>query len=501
MESVSRPVVVGAALSALGAYVLTVSVYRIFFGPLKDIPGPWYTKISDTWLSAHSLAFHQCRAIDAVFAKYGPVVRLGPNKVGFLDADVAKTVYAKFPKDPFYLSLRMNGKDHAMTSLEPAEHIARRRGFAAHYNFDNLAIFQQSMQEFTIQVAARLTEIGGKEAVDCTEMFRHLMVDIICISGYDFKYGSVARWAAGKSDSLAVAISDWPKRSMIKDLVGPAIWAFLNALPVARLRQFIASNEILHTFAGDRVRAVRAALADGKLDEQDKHTLLVRLLQYKMPSGEGFTDGEMIAEVMAHTMAGTDTTSTLLSYAMWALATHPEAMRKLQAELDETMDDPGRIPETQVLSNLSYLNAVIKEVLRMYGSGPAPLPRTVPKGNGTLDIQGYKIPVGTTVLTQSWTTHRREDVYADATEFKPERWQTETVEMRSNFFPFGLGSRVCGGQNLAMTNARIAIATLIRNFDVVAPPQTTASSMYILEAFVSFPAAMKCDMVFVPRAQ
>jgi len=117
MDAVDRNLAVGAAVGAVGVYVLSVGVYRLFFGPLKDIPGPWYTKVSDFWLNAHALAFHQCRAIDAVFQSYGPVVRLGPNKVGFIDANVAKTVYAKFPKEASYLSLRMSGKDHAMTTL------------------------------------------------------------------------------------------------------------------------------------------------------------------------------------------------------------------------------------------------------------------------------------------------------------------------------------------------------------------------------------------------
>ena len=60
-------------------------------------------------------------------------------------------------------------------------------------------------------------------------------------------------------------------------------------------------------------------------------------------------------------MAGTDTTSTTLSYAMWALATHVPVMRKLQVELDDAMDDPQRIPDMQVLMGLPYLNAVVKE--------------------------------------------------------------------------------------------------------------------------------------------
>jgi len=100
-------------------------------------------------------------------------------------------------------------------SRDPAEHILRRRGFAAHYNFDNIAIFQSDMHDFTLQLLAGLLDIAGSQAVDCTVMFRHLMVDIIAVSGYDFKAGSIAKWCAGQPDNLATAINDWPKRSMM----------------------------------------------------------------------------------------------------------------------------------------------------------------------------------------------------------------------------------------------------------------------------------------------
>lgn len=102
------------AVGGLAAYALATAVYRVFFGPLSHVPGPWYAKVTDAWLFPHTVRMRQVRAIDDAFKLHGPVVCLGPNKVAFLDVAANKTVYAsRFAKDKYYQSLRMSGKDHS----------------------------------------------------------------------------------------------------------------------------------------------------------------------------------------------------------------------------------------------------------------------------------------------------------------------------------------------------------------------------------------------------
>jgi len=103
--------------ASVGAYSVALWTYRLWFGPLKDVPGPWYTKISDSWISLNALALRQCHKIDSLFNKYGPVVCLGPNKVGFLDAAATKIVYSRLPKDLYYQYLRQSGIDSSFTTL------------------------------------------------------------------------------------------------------------------------------------------------------------------------------------------------------------------------------------------------------------------------------------------------------------------------------------------------------------------------------------------------
>ena len=96
-----------AAASTIFTYFLFRIFYNLFLSPLSAIPGPWYFAISDFWLTLHILRLRQCKAIHELFQIYGPVVRVGPNKVVFRDVSTMRNVYSihKFDKSSFYKSL------------------------------------------------------------------------------------------------------------------------------------------------------------------------------------------------------------------------------------------------------------------------------------------------------------------------------------------------------------------------------------------------------------
>ena len=106
---------------------------------------------------------------------------------------------------------------------------------------------------------------------------------------------------------------------------------------------------------------------------------------------------------------------------------------------------------------------------------------------------GYALPPGTLVATQAWSVHRNPSVFHSPESFLPERWletggNNEQLEVMNRYMmPFGTGSRVCGGQNLAQMVLRIAIAAIARNFDITSPPETTETSMEMRDSFVCHP--------------
>jgi cytochrome P450 len=109
------------------------------------------------------------------------------------------------------------------------------------------------------------------------------------------------------------------------------------------------------------------------------------------------------------------------------------------------------------------------------------------------DLMGYALPSGTIVATQGWTVHRNPAVFSSPETFLPDRWletgeNKEQLElMNRHMMPFGTGSRVCGGQNLAQMVLRIAVAAIARNFDLLSPPETTEKSMEMRDSFVRHP--------------
>ncbi|KAG6824957.1 hypothetical protein H0H92_005314 [Tricholoma furcatifolium] len=427
-----------------------------------------------------------------------------------------RNVYSihKFDKSPYYKGLLTNDNDHAMTTLEHASHSIRRKGYAPHYIPSNVAQFQPEMHQVVLELVKTVESMSGLEPLDCLSVFRHLMVDAVVSFSYGYRLGAVSKWAVGAEDPLSMAINDFPKRGIIRSTLPTWLWNLVTQIPNNRWRQMCDSDKTMAEFVSTRVYEMRAQMAANKIPEtSEKVPMLHRLLQYRYPSNDTLMpDHDIISECMGHMIAGSDTTSNTLSYFFWELSRRADIMKKLQAELDEAMPDAFVVPDISVLQELPYLNAFIKEGFRLYSAVPSILERVVPASNsnngmsdGLFDLMGYGIPAGTIVGTQAWSMHRDVTVFASPETFLPERWlkttnSTETLaRMNYHMMPFGTGSRVCGGQNFAQVIVRVIVAAMVRNFDIVAPPETNERSMTIKDSFVIFPAAMECKLIFDPR--
>ncbi|KAF7975601.1 hypothetical protein HWV62_9173 [Athelia sp. TMB] len=195
-------------LYAVVLYGLLRATFQLFLSPLSVIPGPWYAAISDFWLVTHIARLQQCKTVEQLFSTYGPVVRVGPNKVVFKDASSVKSVYSmhKFDKTTFYKSVQ------TMTTLEHTPHAIRRKAYAPHYASNHLALFQPEIHDFTHDLIKTLDNIAGKTPLDCLALFRHFFVDVIVTSNHGHRLGAFKNWASGVEEPLATAIGDFPKR-------------------------------------------------------------------------------------------------------------------------------------------------------------------------------------------------------------------------------------------------------------------------------------------------
>ncbi|KAH8825838.1 cytochrome P450 [Flagelloscypha sp. PMI_526] len=508
------PSIAAAAIAlSLVAYVLFRAISNLYFSPLSDIPGPRLAAISDIWLSFHALKLSQCRDIQSLFEQYGPVVRIGPNKVAFNNMAAARNIYSKeFSKSAYYKSMQMEGNNHAMTTLDHQEHSQRKKGYAPHYVTSHLAQFQPEMHDFAKELVAALKSIAGTRPLDCLSLFRQVMVDTTVALSYGIRIGAISKWAMDFEDPLSTAINDFPKRGILRAILPSWLWKLVTMIPNQRWKAFCDADKIMADFVKDRVHSTRTQMYAGKLVESEKMSLLQRLLSHRYNKDTPMPDNDLIAECMGHLVAGSDTSSASLSYFCWELSRRPDIVQKLRSELDEVLHDETAVPDILSLQNLPYLNAFVKEGLRVYGSVPSLLERVVPDSyskSGLLDdgfdLLGYSLPAGTIVGTQAWSAHRDSSVFPSPDTFLPDRWlladEDRVRQMNQQLMPFGIGSRICGGHNVAQMMLRILTAVIVHSFDIEAPAETTERSMEMKDSFVMFPAAMECMLTFRPRTR
>lgn len=162
--------------------------------------------------------------------------------------------------------------------------------------------------------------------------------------------------------------------------------------------------------------------------------------------------------------AGTDTTYTVLEWAMTELLLHPEVMKALQSEVRGVVGSKRGVKQDD-LEKMTYLKAVLKETLRMH----PPIPLLVPRESlEDVKIQGYDISAGTLVITNAWAIGRDPDSWDSPEEFRPERFINSDTDFTGHYFeliPFGAGRRGCPGIFFAMSVVELVLASIVHKFD------------------------------------
>lgn len=158
---------------------------------------------------------------------------------------------------------------------------------------------------------------------------------------------------------------------------------------------------------------------DGTIQAQDFVEKVI-LARDKDPGK--ITDYHLFIMGQSNVTAGSDTTAISLSSIMWHLMHSPETLRRLRAEIDE-FTAQGRCSDNITFKqsqDMPYLQAVMKEALRIHSATGLPMWRVVPDGGA--EISGRFFPAGTVVGVNTWVAHHDERTFPDAKTFRPERW-------------------------------------------------------------------------------
>ncbi len=238
--------------------------------------------------------------------------------------------------------------------------------------------------------------------------------------------------------------------------ISPGLWIIWPGMPRFGYKKALSQmDEYLFGLIRERRQALAGAPPDHT--RQPAADLLTQLIRNPTMSDDLIRD-----QILTMLIAGHDTSTAMLAWALHLLSEHPDAMAQARAEVDLTVGRSEAITLDHV-NQLDYLDTVIKETLRLYPP--------IHVGNRfaiqDTEIAGYELHAGTRVMASIYLSHRDER-YWDAPEaFRPERFGPE-AERRPPFtyVPFGGGPRVCIGAAFAQIEARVALARILQQFEL-----------------------------------
>ncbi|GJN03725.1 hypothetical protein PR202_ga21201 [Eleusine coracana subsp. coracana] len=230
---------------------------------------------------------------------------------------------------------------------------------------------------------------------------------------------------------------------------------------------------------------------DGRLAEysssKNKHSDFLDALLQLMSTGTIPREG-VRAVMFDIFVAGSDTMAITVVWAMAELLRNPGIMAKVRAELKDTLGCKETMEEPDVAS-LPYLQAVVKEALRLHPVAPILMPHQAVEDG--IEIGGYVVPKGSTVIFNVWAIMRDAAAWERPDEFVPERWFLDRVaemEFRGKdfeFIPFGSGRRLCPGLPMAERVVPFILASLLHAFEWKLPNGMTAELLDVSEIFTT----------------
>jgi cytochrome P450 len=234
---------------------------------------------------------------------------------------------------------------------------------------------------------------------------------------------------------------------------------------------------------GDLKDAMTEMVAERRRSDDAGEDLLSILVDAEYDDGTTMDRDTLQDHLVTFVFAGHETSALLLTWALWSLATHPEAQSTLQRALDDTLaDHPDGRPTAAAVRDCRALQNVVDETLRRY----PPAYNMFREPTEDVEIGPYEVPEGTTVTTPQWVVHRDPRWYDDPEAWDPGRWTPAMREALPEYahYPFGGGPRSCIGNRFATLEAKLVLATLLSRFDVDAETEDVG---------VSFSATLQPD--------
>ncbi|PIA56147.1 hypothetical protein AQUCO_00700476v1 [Aquilegia coerulea] len=427
------------------------------------------------------------KTLGALADKYGPVfmIRIGVHPALVVSSwEVAKECYTTndktFASRPNSTAAEILGYNYVMFGFAPygpywrelrkimmSELFSTRRlGLLKHVPDSEI---KTSIKELYM-LCVNHNKTNGPVSIEMKHWFGDLSLNVILrmIVGKRY-FGAASDDDESEARRCHKAMRDFMKISgvfIIDDAIPYLRWLDLQGY---KKKMNNISKELDCLFQGWLEEKQGKRLSGEAKDEQDFMDVLMSKLEHTKIS-EYDNDTIIKAACLSLIAGGNDTTMLTLTWILSLLLNNKQVLKRAQEELDNHVGRDRHVDESDI-KNLVYLQAIIKEALRIYPAGPLAGARIATED---CTVAGFHVPAGTRLVVNLWKIQRDPLVWSDPSQFLPDRFLTNHVEMdvkgqNYELIPFGAGRRTCPGMAFALQVMPLVMARLLHGFELTTP--------------------------------
>ncbi|KAL4796252.1 cytochrome P450 [Aspergillus venezuelensis] len=447
-------------------FVLVVVVrvlYRRYWSPIRDIPGPLFASFSSLWKVYHAWKGHSEEELIKLHKEHGYFVRVAENEVSVSHPDAVKQLlHTNIPKGTFYsvFSLPDYRYINQMSQLDPVIHIQKTRNLSAGFSLSNIAKTEPYIDSVLRSFKTRLDSLATSGAsVHFQDWFSFFAFDVLGEVTFSKSFGFVdsgvdIRNAIANTGLLVYYIS----------IIGNYVW-FHNLTLGNPIFSRLGLQPNSHIFDTCLI-----AVEDRKHNPEVRHDMMQRWLDVRASHPERISEEDIFGAAVANIGAGAETVSSTAQAVIYYLLRKPELLRRAREEIDAAQErgELSELVQYSEAAKLPFLQACLKEAYRFHSGVSHNLPRVVPKGG--LTIAGRYFPEGVILSIHPWIIHRDPTLFgADCSEYNPLRWldsEARTKKMDYYLIHWGAGYNQCPGRNLAQFELSKVLVTVLRDYDI-----------------------------------
>ncbi|KAK9073537.1 hypothetical protein SSX86_007861 [Deinandra increscens subsp. villosa] len=433
----------------------------------------------------HQLGLNPHRSLQTLTKKHGPLVLIQLGNVPVLVAssaeaacEILKThdaIFASRPKLSIPDTLTYGSMDIAFSPY--GEYWRQVRSIAVLHLLSSKRV--QSFRHVREQETFGMIDIIGNSCgsvVDLGELLNSLTNNIICRVALGRTYEGV------KFNDLLVRFTYLLGSFSIGNYILWLSWVDrLSGLRAETKKVAQEFDEFLESVLEEHVNKKRMVDDDGNGNDKGQDLVDILLdLQRDDTTNSILRRDAIKAAIMDLFAAGTDTTSTAIEWTISELIRHPRVMKKLQKEIKDIAHGKPMITEDD-LEKMTYLQAVLKETLRLY----TPLPLLISRESTQhVNLMGYDISAGTQVIINAWAIGRDPSRWEEPEKFSPERFLNNSIDYKGldfEFIPFGAGRRGCPAIQFAIVINELALANLVYKYDLALPKEVRGEEIDMSE--------------------